>query len=216
VQETEIQNRLKALGLYKGPVDGDIGPQSRIAIRAFQRSKKLRADSIIGPVTAKALVDATPSVKTPEVDVNPKPAPPAALTPEGKIRLYGPRLAKEFGLDIASNAAIWGNLGHESGLNPRAKGAGSDTGLAQWVGPRKRRLFAFAKQKGLDYHTFEAQFQFLIHELKGSESASVRAVKRPGNLMNKVVAFERAYERAGIKHYGSRHAWARRALKALS
>jgi hypothetical protein len=217
----EIQTALKAAGFYKGPLDSDIGPQSKQAIRAFQRSKKLRADGIVGPKTLAALKAVKPApapAPGPAPTDPPKPPAPAALTPEGKIRLYGPRLAKEFSLDVASNAAIWGNFGHESGLKPKALGPGKDFGLAQHVGIRKRRLVAFCKARGLGYDTLEGQLEFIIHELKTTHKSAIPAVKRPGTLMEKVVRFERIFEVAhpSYKHYGSRHAWARRALKALS
>jgi hypothetical protein len=213
----ELQSALKAAGFYKGAIDGDIGPQSRQSLRAYQRSKKLRADAIVGPRTEAALKSVTPSPSPAPTDPAKLPAP-APLGFEGKVRLYGPRLAKEFDLDLSSNIAMWGNYGHESGLRPTIRGPGGDYGWCQWVGVRKRRLMAFAKARGLNYATDEAQYQFMVHELKTTHKSAIPAVKRPGTLMEKVVRFERIFEVAhpAHKHYGSRHAWARRALKALS
>jgi peptidoglycan hydrolase-like protein with peptidoglycan-binding domain len=39
--EADVQAALARRGYYGGPVDGDIGPQSRAAIRAFQVDRGL-------------------------------------------------------------------------------------------------------------------------------------------------------------------------------
>jgi len=47
----QIQFALKKAGLYKGAIDGKIGPQTRRAIREFQKSKGLEPDGKIGKKT---------------------------------------------------------------------------------------------------------------------------------------------------------------------
>ena len=37
-------------------VDGDFGPRTESAVKAFQQSKGLTADGIVGPITWRALV----------------------------------------------------------------------------------------------------------------------------------------------------------------
>jgi uncharacterized protein (TIGR02594 family) len=51
----DIQKRLKDLGFEPGPLDGTPGRQTSAAVRAFQRSKKLEEDGIVGPATLAAL-----------------------------------------------------------------------------------------------------------------------------------------------------------------
>lgn len=51
----EIQQALKNAGDYDGPVDGKIGPQTRVAIKAFQSSHQLTADGVAGAKTMAAL-----------------------------------------------------------------------------------------------------------------------------------------------------------------
>ncbi|MCA9312191.1 MAG: peptidoglycan-binding protein [Phycisphaerales bacterium] len=55
---TGQQARLNNLGFFSGPVDGIVGPRTRAATRAFQKSRGITDDGIIGPVTRAHLVDA--------------------------------------------------------------------------------------------------------------------------------------------------------------
>lgn len=47
----DIQKTLRGLGLYKGKIDGVIGPKSKQAVAAFQRLNNLIPDGIVGPKT---------------------------------------------------------------------------------------------------------------------------------------------------------------------
>jgi hypothetical protein len=51
----EIQVRLGELGFDPGHMDGVYGSETRIAVAAFQESKELETDGIVGPVTLSAL-----------------------------------------------------------------------------------------------------------------------------------------------------------------
>jgi peptidoglycan hydrolase-like protein with peptidoglycan-binding domain len=50
-----LQVALRAKGLYSGTVDGFAGPQTRAAVRSFQRRNGLAVDGIAGPQTLRAL-----------------------------------------------------------------------------------------------------------------------------------------------------------------
>lgn len=52
---TDMQNKLKKLGLYKGKIDGVYGSGSRTAIINFQKKYKLKADGVAGPATLSKL-----------------------------------------------------------------------------------------------------------------------------------------------------------------
>ncbi len=50
-----LQRALKKAGFISGKLDGRMGPQTREALRAFQRANGLTADGMIGLKTIKAL-----------------------------------------------------------------------------------------------------------------------------------------------------------------
>lgn len=54
-QVIELQTRLKELNFDPGIIDGDFGPKTTEAVRAFQRSKGLEEDGEAGPQTLAAL-----------------------------------------------------------------------------------------------------------------------------------------------------------------
>lgn len=51
----EIQKKLQGLSYYKGPLDGIFGGGTQAALKAFQKSKRLAVDGIVGPITWRAL-----------------------------------------------------------------------------------------------------------------------------------------------------------------
>jgi peptidoglycan hydrolase-like protein with peptidoglycan-binding domain len=50
-----VQKALKNGGYYDGKIDGKVGPRTKKAIKAFQRSKKLKADGVVGRKTVDQL-----------------------------------------------------------------------------------------------------------------------------------------------------------------
>lgn len=50
-----VQRRLTHHGVYEGDTDGVFGPLTRGAVRAFQQSRRLTVDGVVGPVTWKHL-----------------------------------------------------------------------------------------------------------------------------------------------------------------
>src|SRR2546422_6327207 len=51
----QLQTRLKALGLYAGPIDADFGGGTLAAVKAFQQANGLPVDGQVGPQTWAAL-----------------------------------------------------------------------------------------------------------------------------------------------------------------
>ncbi len=52
---TNLQNRLRTLGFYNGPVTGYYGRLTESAVRDFQRSRRIQANGIAGPQTLGVL-----------------------------------------------------------------------------------------------------------------------------------------------------------------
>lgn len=142
---------------------------------------------------------------------------------DDKARWIIKRLIEDFDFTPEECYAIVGNLGHETGgfrymqeIKPTVAGSKGGYGWAQWTGPRRRQFEKFCKDAKLSVDSDEGNYQFLRWELQNTEKAAVVALKnvKDGELLKKVVAFENAYERAGVKHYDSRMVWAQRAMDA--
>jgi len=52
----EIQTALKKAGYYKGPVDGQIGSQTKESIKNFQAANKINPDGVVGSKTWQLLL----------------------------------------------------------------------------------------------------------------------------------------------------------------
>ncbi len=64
----DIQQALQNAGIYKGSIDGNIGPKSKKAIRDFQIQNGLSADGKVGSRTWKKLSVYLRNVSTPAVE----------------------------------------------------------------------------------------------------------------------------------------------------
>lgn len=128
------------------------------------------------------------------------------------------RLMKDFDLTKEQAAGVIGNLAHESAglvagkqeINPVGGGRGG-LGWAQWTGPRRKEFEAYLERTGQSADDPEANYGFLKEELMGSEKGALNKLKNASTVEEATVAFEQGYERAGIKHYGPRTDYARRA-----
>jgi peptidoglycan hydrolase-like protein with peptidoglycan-binding domain len=60
-----LQSALKKAGSFSGKPDGRMGPQTREAIKSFQRGHNLHADGLIGLMTIKALLPYAPPSQKP-------------------------------------------------------------------------------------------------------------------------------------------------------
>lgn len=81
-------------------------------------------------------------------------------------------LMRDFGLTDVQAAGVVGNLMHESGgfqqlqeRNPSVKGSDGGYGYAQWTGPRRDKFEQYAKDRGLEPGSYEANYGYLKYEL---------------------------------------------------
>lgn len=87
----------------------------------------------------------------------------------------------------------WMNV--EAAGGPSTVNSIGASGVAQWLGSRKARLMAFAKARGKDWNDADTQYQFVLHELNGSESRAgsmLRHAKTDAQGATGASMFERA------------------------
>ena len=120
-------------------------------------------------------------------------------------------------------AGMLGNFQLESGFNPRINEGGKigaplgigGYGVPQWTGGRQKNLINFAKQKGLDPGSIEAQTDFLIYELKGPEKRADQSLRGAVSPEEAARRFLTDFERAGIPKTEQRQQAARQIYEKL-
>ncbi len=130
------------------------------------------------------------------------------------------QLMADFELSDFQAGGILGNLGHECGGfkylhelgQPENRGG---YGWAQWTGPRRVAFKNWCSEQSLHWETDEANYGFLKYELETTERTAIPALSKTHTLEDAVMAFERNYERAGVKNYESRIRWGRIAMNAF-
>jgi hypothetical protein len=101
------------------------------------------------------------------------------------------------GLTAAQAAGVAGNFVVESKLDPKAYNPKEGAiGFAQWEGSRRSSLQRFAAQMGRPETDPDAQRQFLWHELTGSESSALAALKATSTPAQAAAVFDQKYERS--------------------
>jgi tape measure domain-containing protein len=126
-------------------------------------------------------------------------------------------------LSPAQAAGVVGNLMRESRLNPRVNEGGTiglprgvgGYGLAQWTGTRQQDLIRFAGGAAAAGN-LQTQLRFLVSELMGPESKALVSLRRASSPEEAAVAFDRDYERSGLKALGERKANARRVFGEIA
>ncbi len=106
------------------------------------------------------------------------------------------------GLTKDQAAGIVGNLMQESGagLDPMAKNKTGHRGLAQWDKNRWANFEKWAKQKGLDVNTREAQLQWIMEEMRtGSGGLGIERFKKTKTAAEAAALFVKDFERSGEK-----------------
>ncbi len=106
------------------------------------------------------------------------------------------------GLSKDQAAGIVGNLMQESGvgIDPNAKNATGHRGIAQWDKNRWSNFEKWAKKKGLDVNTREAQLQWIMEEMRtGDGGLGIERFKKTKTAAEAAALFVKDYERSGEK-----------------
>jgi hypothetical protein len=106
------------------------------------------------------------------------------------------------GLSKEQAAGIVGNLMQESGagLDPNAKNATGHRGIAQWDANRWGNFEKWAKKKGIDVNTREAQLQWIMEEMRtGDGGLGIERFKTTKTAEEAAALFVKDYERSGEK-----------------
>ncbi|RLQ88926.1 phage tail tape measure protein [Notoacmeibacter ruber] len=144
----------------------------------------------------------------------------SAIGPAPQMRARLMRdLVGSYALTPEQAAGIVGNLDHESGgftsLQEKSPVAGrGGAGLPMWTGPRRRAFEKFAAANGLDPSSYEANWRFMTEGEPDEWNRALDAVRGQTSTDGAMRAFERTYERAGVKNYRSRGDRAAAALSA--
>lgn len=134
-------------------------------------------------------------------------------------------LMKDAGLSIEQAAGLVGNLGYESAgfatlqeITPLVAGSKGGYGWAQWTGSRRRNFEQWCAENALFPHSDEANYGFLLHELRGDYKALATRLRRTKLIETACRLVHKEYETPSDVLDGSyrsgpaRLQWARRAL----
>jgi hypothetical protein len=147
-------------------------------------------------------------------DAKPK-APAAGPAPTGELGLFRQRapaimrdLMRDLSLTTVQAAGILGNIGHEcAGFRllqeqKPIRGGRGGWGWCQWTGPRRTEFENWATEKGYDYSSYEANYGFLLRELRGSQADSIRRLKEAQTVDSATTDFMNTFERPAAQYAG--------------
>lgn len=130
-------------------------------------------------------------------------------------------LIKDLGLTVEQAAGVLGNIGVECNgfrtmqeIRPTVPGSRGGYGICQWTGPRRRAFEAYVSARNLNRDSYEANYGFLVHELKTTERNALSFLKKATDVNQATKTFMEKFERPGVPHLDGRFAYAARALRA--
>ncbi len=91
-------------------------------------------------------------------------------------------------------------------IKPIVPGARGGYGLMQWTGPRRKQLEAFAAQRGVPVSDMDAQVDFLMHELSGTEKRAASRIFATDNAADAAVSVMNDFLRPHKSHRPKREA----------
>ena len=221
----EIQTQLKSKGYDPGPIDGDLGPKTLNAIKAYLSANMTPVVEKTKEVAKTVVEKVTPPPSVPEIDAN---------TLKGKDRpLYAKKVLMELGWKDYQAAALVGQFMQESYSDLRTNVWGDKKtafGIAQWRDNydkvtgvhspgRLTDLLSFANDRKKPIDDLDTQVRFADWELKkGSEKAvgkRLAASKNIDEALEAAIGFERPFGYT-VDNPRAGHGFARREAFAKS
>lgn len=155
------------------------------------------------PQTQQAPMQAAPQAQMRAMPREARAAPGADAIRAGLVqRGLPPHVADAFVM----------NFQDESGLNPGIEEHDFNVhgtkgfGLAQWTGPRRSQLEAFARQRGTPVSDVNTQLDFLMSELQGSEKSAARSILSAPDAGSAAAAIVNNFLRPAEEHRARREA----------
>lgn len=139
-----------------------------------------------------------------------------------KVKQYNGRFMADTGTTEVQASGVWGNIGGETGgfkylqeIKPVVAGSKGGYGWQQWTGPRRKQYMAYCTAQKLDPASDEANYRFLIHELKTTEAHSLSQLKKTTTIEAATETYMAQNLRPGVKHLDARINWAKQAYNAI-
>ncbi len=122
---------------------------------------------------------------------------------------------KEAGLTYVQAVGAVGSLMGEStpNLKTNIKGTADNkgsNGIAQWHGERLKGLHDFARKHNSKWTDLTIQARYIAHELKTTEKAAYKEIKKAKTIEEATRIFTDKYERAGIPRHNERFSFAKK------
>lgn len=144
------------------------------------------------------------SISTGGTDSRGQPIGPGETVQAKQIYDY---LTTQHQLSPAVASGILGNMMTESGFKTNAYNAGEGAiGLCQWEGGRRTNLERFAANEGKPVTDWRVQVDFMMHELKGSESGAFAKLQQAQTPGQAAALFDKYFERSSGHARGQRMA----------
>lgn len=184
--------------------------------RLFGTANSAGSPEVTGPLSVLGMTPSEPAPPPVPVDPsNPEAIASDAMTALGKGAtpegIKAGLVARGMPEHIADGFVM--NFQDESGLNPGVNevaplvpGSRGGFGLAQWTGPRRKALEAFAAERGMPVSDPGVQMDFLMTELQGPEAAAWAKISGTQNAGEAGAAIVNSFLRPAEEHRRAREA----------